>query len=190
MKDESYKNQNEAREPKSLLLNIKKFTLLLGLNPETDIPNSITAKAEELGLIRKDEEHITVLSNAVAKKLRDFFAPLSELERLAASDAFSAMVNKLAWNYNPQKEYYLVSKKFPGASGRPQEERKAIIELVDLPDLEPFYVELTQKFGLELELPIPHVTLFTGGDLEEGKKAGIGIYSVKEFESMDPQKIE
>ncbi|MEX0877913.1 MAG: hypothetical protein WDZ40_03585 [Candidatus Spechtbacterales bacterium] len=43
--------------------------------------------------------------------------------------------------------------------------------------------------GLDLEVPLPHITLFTTSTREENQLRGIGVYSKEQFEDLSPEKI-
>ena len=58
-----------------------------------------------------------------------------------------------------------------------------------LQGLNDFYKQLNILLKETFDEPLPHITLYTTSTREDKRLRGIGIYSQKQLEKLDPQQI-
>lgn len=100
--------------------------------------------------------------------------------------AIQELSKKFNWNFAFKKESYFITKHY----SEDKEERRSIIQLVSLPNLDPFYKKLNKLLGTKFDTPFPHITPFTNSTNKGKKLRGIGIYSKKQFRALNPIKIK
>jgi len=122
---------------------------------------------------KKDEFHVTLIGSEVSKNISDI--QFIEIKKIAEN---------LDWKFNLKPEYLYISKKYPNG-----EIRKSIIQLIELPDMEKYYKKISEIIGEEIEVPVPHVTLFTNSTDSQNSLRGIAVYSEKDLETLSPRKI-
>ncbi|MCI5051287.1 MAG: hypothetical protein MRY57_03190 [Candidatus Pacebacteria bacterium] len=151
----------------------EKQTLILGVE-EISIPEQIQRFANKDNLIKKSEFHITLVGNRTGEII---------LEKIAESNiAIEKLLNlgkKYNWDFSYIDKYYYMQKDYDDHT------RHSIIQPITLPDLEKFYDDLEQVYGLSFSRPYPHITYFAKGD----KNQGIGIYSHTDFEKFKKQQL-
>lgn len=120
----------------------------------------------------KDELHVTLVGRALGARLRKAGLRPEQMERLAAGRD---------WTVRPTREYWLVQA--PDEPGR-EAPRQSIVQLIDVPDLEPFLAELAQTAGITLPDPAPHLTWYTrnGGQ-------GVGLGSDEVFRERRVRRL-
>lgn len=183
-----------APEITDILFNKEKGTLLIEINKNSSGITAVKEIAQTKNLAEKSEIHLTIIGSSTAKAI------LSFLEK-SAPDARENILSKIQdlaqhtnWKLNFKPEFYYIKKEYndtdldnPGKII--PEIRESIIQMANVENLEEFYVQLEKIIGLELEVPLPHITLFTTSSHEEKKTRGIGIYSEKDLESLNPEQI-
>ncbi len=173
-----------------MIFNKNTATLLIELSINRKTLEWLRAKAEQEGLVEKSEFHITVVGRETGEIIIHKLDILTPEERAKKIDEIARLASDFAWHFSLQTKHYFISKKYPGTTSQnAEEERKSYIQLVDLPDLNEFYKKLNLLLGLDLEIPVPHITLFTTSTLADKKSRGIGIYSKQQFKSLQPQEI-
>ncbi|MEK7081167.1 MAG: hypothetical protein AAB902_02155 [Patescibacteria group bacterium] len=160
-----------------------------GLFLENDNTGSvIESRALGEGFRRQDKRHITVLSGSTRELLKNILDKLSLEEKRVVLDKIKNIFEGLKWEFKP-KEIYRIKK--TGYVDNPNilENRESYINIVEMPDMEIFYLKLNSLLKSNLPTQIPHITLFTKGERENPKWYGIPIPSTEEFNSMNPEKI-
>ena len=61
--------------------------------------------------------------------------------------------------------------------------------MIDMPDIEVFYKKLNSLLKTDLPIQLPHITLFTKGEIEKPRYYGIPVSSKEDFEKMNPEKF-
>lgn len=186
--------ESEPQTPKYKSFDREKLVLLLGLDISKVDLESLKGKAAENGLEPRRELHITVIGYKNAGSIRNLLSSFSETKRRNILFSIKTLIAKTDWSFVLAPEKYHVSKTYsnpnPVASnGFQAERREAYIQLIRLPALRKFYEQLNAILGANLELPFPHVTLYTGGDDRQKAKMGIGINSEEEFHKLEPESI-
>lgn len=185
------KHKLETQEKREeILFNKEAITLVLSVNPDITHLDRLQNLAEKYGLFRKEEFHITLIGRETGEIIKENLNKYSGEER----DRFLLEIQKLAQNFNWscifRDEYYFISKEYADIDrDNVVERRQSYIQLIELLDLKKFYERLNQLLHLDLDVPFPHVTLFTTSTHEDKKLRGIGIYSREQFESLTPQKL-
>lgn len=111
----------------------------------------------------KDELHVTLVGNALARELRAAFGEHAPAVVEAAFDAQD-------WRLGRTGRRLLLRKACVEAGAT--RVAHSIVELVELPAMAPFRRALGRALGRQLPLPPPHVTLYTAG-----RAQGIGVSS-------------
>ncbi|HRI35681.1 MAG TPA: hypothetical protein PK765_01000 [bacterium] len=169
------------------IVRFDKNTLAFVLNIDPiDIPLSIRKEAESLQLLKKDEFHITIIGRATGEILTNHLQNFSQEKRINILATIETLITKTIWNIRLENEYFFIEKAYQN----PEETRKSIIQIANTPELNQFYKELEILFEVKLDLPIPHVTLFTNSTREKKKLRGIGIYSASQMQELNPKKIQ
>ena len=166
-----------------------KITLLLDIllkDSDVDVVKDI---AEKEGLSRKIDFHITLIGSKTGQAILEKLSKLPEEEKEKVILSIEALANDFDWSYELIPEYYSISKKHKSGDEGGEELRKSIIQPIALPDLALFYEKLNELIGSDFDIPFPHMTLFTTSTNEVTKLRGIGIYSEKEFEALNPERL-
>ena len=170
----------------------EQLTLILPVNELGFDFSKIEPMAFKNGMQKKKEFHITIIGYKSAKIIEaTLLKDESSVEKILRS--FVDIINSTDWSYKPLEEFYTISKNYSfidhHTKQRINETRTAIIQMIILECITDFYEKLNTLLGLNLESPIPHVTLFTKSTHLPNMFEGIGIYSKEEFEKLKPQKI-
>ena len=173
--------------PKKIVFDPEKITLLLTIKPKKYAFHEVERVAKQKWLSKKKEFHITLMGSTAGEVILEKIIRNSK-EKKKILSTIKELANKFSWNCSFQKKYYFISKVYPGPNLK-KEERKSIIQLVNLPNLAPFYKKINRLLGTKFEIPFPHITLFTNSTRKDKRLRGIGIYSKKEFRSLKPLKI-
>src|SRR5688572_15882708 len=113
-------------EPSEVVFNGDTYTLLLSVNPDDfNVPKYVSKHAEQEGLIKKEELHITILGFAAGRKIAEVLSIHQEKR-----GKFMDMVNNLRWSFEPKLEFYSIRKSYSikGVS----EERQSVIMMVNV----------------------------------------------------------
>lgn len=180
-----------AEKEAELTFNEGMATLLLNMHPDQETFSWLKEKAVNEGLFQKSEFHITLIGRETGEIILTKLSNLAPEERERVLKQIDQLSSQFVWSFSQKPEYYYISKEYVDPEEpNIEEERKSYIQVVDLPDLTPFYEKLNSLLNLNLEIPFPHITLFTESTLEKNRLRGIGIYSKDQFDSLNPQKID
>lgn len=165
-------------------------TLLLDVRVDKSALAGLEKRAAQEGLFQKNEFHVTLIGFGSGKIILKKLESLPLEARQSALKDIENLSHQFNWAFTLRPEYYLVSKEYHDVVDKSMsEERKSYIQIVDLPDLQPFYKKLNDMLGLYLTVPFAHITLFTTSTLEKNKLQGIGILSEKQFKELNPVRI-
>jgi len=166
-------------------------TLLIDVTKDIQVSSEVEEVAQREGYDLKKERHITVIGFPIKRKIEEVLKNLSKEDRVRVEEEIDNLVAKTNFTYNLLDEHYFITKEYKAASwvdpttgetkSKPASTRKAIIQKVDMPVIQGFYSELGNILDTTFDKPFPHITLATQGD-----PMGIGINSVKEFNSLNP----
>ena len=169
-------------------------TLLLDIDNKFIDQESKKNEAEQLGLMRKNDFHLTIIGNDTGKKILTLTASLNEKERENILDKIYTLAESIQWKvrledafFYIQKEYITPDQSSPDANNN--EKRESIIQTAGFEGIDEFYQKFNIVLGTEFETPWPHITHYTTSTREDKKTRGIGIYSQKQFEELHPQTI-
>lgn len=176
--------------PKDPRFDVMKGTLLLPLQHTDLVPRleMFRAEAELRNLTAKNEFHITVIGYRAGSILAALMRQLKEPEYARAKDAFLKLALETDWSFSFENQAaYAVEKEYNNRSAK--EVRHSILQLVHMPGIEEFYRRLNSAIPTPLQLPFPHVTLYTSSTNPETQSAGIGIDSETELATLHPQRL-
>lgn len=179
----------EKERPANPVFYRDKGSLLLEIEPDESSIAAIQGVAGSEGLSRKNKFHITLIGRETGEIILEKIKNLSPEEQERILSEIEVLSRKFDWKYSLGNEYYFISKTYQESGDKAKEERKSIIQLIEFPNLAPFYDELNKLLGTNFDLPFPHVTLFSTSTREDMKLRGIGLYSKFQFESLNPKKI-
>lgn len=123
----------------------------------------------------KEELHITIISD-------DAGTILKHLENRPDDQAgINDLVLSSNWSYRKLPKFYYVTE---------EPDKETIIQMVDMPGLRQFLMDLSKLIGHGLTVPPTHVTLYM-----RGTDKGIGIPSTAAFEDLiradvEPEEIQ
>ena len=157
---------------------------MLDLDPGSISGDGKEAAAAKLELGRKREFHLTAIGSATGEAIKADLLARDEKERLRLFGAVADLARTWVWTARPQDDFYLIRKTYEGS-----EVRTSIIQKVALDGLAEFYGRLNALLGTSFEVPMPHLTLYTGSTNPEKALRGIGLYSEKEFLDLGPEKV-
>lgn len=156
-------------------------TLTLVLDIENvSISEALKSAALWYNLLQKEDYHITIIWTKVAKKIIRYTQRLHDSSRKIFMDILHKLMKKYEFQVSLGDEVYYIEKSYDNWH------RFSIIQLALVDNLKEFYADLSILLWEQIELPFPHITLFTNSTNPEKKFRGIGIYSQKEFEDMNP----
>lgn len=167
-----------------MIFDAEKVTLIMRIHEQSVVSHSIQEYADREGLLFKEEFHITLIGRATGEMIAEQISEYEPEERSAIIERIKELHESYEWKYSFEQVYYFIAKEYP-QEGATSEIRKSIIQMIDLPDLEPFYQSLCDLLGVQIRVPLPHVTLLT--TFTNGRLWGIGIYSVEQFEELCPE---
>jgi hypothetical protein len=171
------------KELDEVIFDRESYTLLLPIEKESFVTlDYVQDKALELNLSEKDEYHITIFGFGAGKKIED--ALRGEARKI---EDFIELVNGTAGGYELKDEFYSIKKTYK-IMGVP-EERRSVIMMVRVPELEEFFDRVNRLLGTNLEVPPTHITLYTKSSLLENNQTGIGISSSRDFLDLKPSNI-
>ena len=184
---ENFKATSPETYPSNHSLNFNKenINLLLSLTPSNSVPEMVLSIVNRENLTQKNEFHSTIIGRETGDLIVSMLNNLSTEERSAIISKIEKLSNEFTWTYTPKEEYLFILKVYG-----PDDTRKSIIQIINLPDLQPFYTKLNELLGTCFAIPFPHITLFTTSTREDKKLRGIGIYSEEDLISLNPIKIE
>ncbi|MBT4251528.1 hypothetical protein HOD82_04180 [bacterium] len=157
--------------------------LLLDVSPENINLERVRNFAKEKGLFEKKEFHFTIIGS---KTTDEILKKIKEGERENVLNEIEDLSKSIDWEARLRDEVYYIKKEYPE---RKNEIRESIIQIAKIRGLEDFYKKLQKLIGIEFEIPLPHVTIFSNSTNPEKRLRGIGIYSEKQFRKMNPIRI-
>jgi len=153
-------------------------TLLLPVNASAWASPAGPVLLDGHHFVPKPELHVTLIGRALGQQL--LASPGERRYRtLVARTAFES----LDWSLTRTGTLLRLEKH--GAEGGPDDRMGAIIELIELPAMVEFYLQIGMLLGRELSVPPPHVTLYTAG-----KAKGIGITNANALREFTVRPIQ
>lgn len=151
-------------------------------------------EAEHLNLFEKDEFHITIIGSETGEIILKHIASLVEPEKSKLVEQLKELCETYNWQVFLLSEFYYIRKQYEKNNDIDLhsiniEIRESIIQLVKIPRLAFFYKKLNALVNQKFETPFPHLTLYTTSTNEDKKLRGIGIYSKKDFNALEPVAI-
>lgn len=159
--------------------NPEKGTLLLAI-PEIAIPYKVIEYAERNNYQIKENLHLTILSFQNGKKL-------IQLGNNILLESILPLTESFDWEVSFLPEYFILERTVPEFKlndqiQTPQHTRRSIIQKVSVPAYNTFFKKLSEISGIEFEIPVAHVTLFSWSDYEPERGSGIALNSQADFE--------
>ncbi len=159
-----------------LIFNKDNSSIIFIIKEDIIIPDIINKFAMGKGLLPRKEFHITIIGLDTGRSLnKDIF------------EKVKAIAESFEWSFSLKNEFYYVNKTYFNLDD--SEKRESIIQMIELPDLARFYLELNQLCNKEFAIPLPHITLYTNSSTKDNKFNGIGLYSKRDFENLLPERI-
>lgn len=175
---------SSATAEKKLIVDKEKGTIILEVEISENCWTDIQEDMEKCGLQKKSEFHTTIIGSQTAESILEKIKDLNHGEQKAVQEKILTLAQGFHWRYHVKKEYWIISKDYPES-----EKRQSIIQVIDLPSLNYFYIELNNLLGTSFETPFPHITLCSKSSKDETMLRGIGIYTQQEFNILKPTKI-
>jgi hypothetical protein len=119
----------------------------------------------------KDELHITILSRDAADQVTEYLQ-----QNPKDAPGVKKLIDQTYWSFYKENRFYHV---------REDEETETIIQMVEVPELEPFFKKLGEMTGRSLDLPPVHVTLYM-----RGTEKGIGLPTQAVFDELVQEKVD
>ena len=131
----------------------------------------------------KSEFHVTLLGSAVG----------GEIRRRSESDSslrpgLESLIAERSWEINPQPEFLRIRKDKKAVTPSGSESvvhAEAIIQRVEVPAALSFYQKCGEIFGIKMEVPPLHISLYTHGD-----DSGIGLPSESALAACSPCRVK
>lgn len=161
------------------------LTLLLKISTPIKSIKKLQSRARRWRFSAKEEFHLTVIGTKTARILKE----LSETDIAAKIEKVLA---KIDWKYSLNKEILKIRKSYyrTDAQGESQKEtRESIIQMIDLTGLDQFYKKMNSTFKTKIDLPVPHITLFSKSTDKRKQLRGIGVYSKEDLLALRPEEI-
>lgn len=175
--------------PAEIVFDKDKCTLLLEISAtDIQISSFIKAKAREDGLDGKKDFHITVLGFKVGQTLSKRLQSLDTAQSKEIMDRVGALINKTSWQIELTDLFYKITKYYQPRDGM-AEERMSYIQMVNLDGINIFIQELTRLFGINIDVPPAHVTIFSKSSNKEKMLDGIGLASADELRKANPVQL-
>jgi hypothetical protein len=138
-------------------------SIVLPVPPERWPPPGDGVRLDHLAFDPKPELHVTLVGTCLGRELQATFGATMAARVREARDA-------LDWHFERSGRCLLLRKSC--AEYGHVRVAHSIIELIDLPAMAPFQRALGRMLGRQLQVPPPHVTLYTAGCAQ-----GIGVSS-------------
>ena len=137
------------------------------LHLDTTLINLDTKKeiAESLGLYPKDEYHSTIIGFTTGKQILNVLDSFQEQRKEKLLLAVDQLLKSFTRNVELQDNYFLIEKTYNNPESI--ETRKSLIQLVNIQDINEFYIKLNNLLGKDFATPMPHITLYTASTKEE-----------------------
>lgn len=158
----------------------ERMSLLLGLEGEHLDPG-LSEKLTSHGFEPKEDLHMTAIGFKNGRTLVKALKAMPDAQRQVAMDTISSAAQNTDWNITPNGQFFGLEKQYDGE----ETPRRSLVEMVDCPQLGEFYGLIGSVVpGLDLEVPLAHITLGT-----EGNPSGVRIDNVAELQQFG-QSIE
>ena len=169
-------------------------TLLLNINERDLAFKELENTALKKGLFRKEEVHLTLLGSKNGEAILVKLNALPEEQKTSQLAKIKEIAETFSWKVVVKPECYYISKKYndpdPNDLGKTiPETRESIVQMLEVEDLEEFYRAIREFTGIDFDLPLSHATLYTNSTRQDKRLRGIGIYSEKQFNELNPEKI-
>lgn len=171
-----------------LLFDSEKLTLLLNVFKNAVNASALAELAKQQGLLLKSEFHITIIGSDTGEAINEKLSQCSDQQKAETILKIKELADSINWQLVAKPEYYYITKEY--ADDQNPETRKSYVQLFDLIGLTEFYERLNKLLGLNLVVPLPHVTIFTTSTNPQKQLRGIGIYSAEQFKGLGPQKLD
>ena len=152
-------------------------------SPDSALERTKTIAQKE-GLSPKTEFHITIIGRETEDAIFEKLDTVSTKVKDEIKEDINVLLKKYTWSHTLLDEYFLITKQY-----RDGEERRSIIQTIELTELADFYSKLNSILNTLFLTPFPHITLYTTSTRPDKKLRGIGLYSNDQFLSLNPQKI-
>jgi hypothetical protein len=153
--DQNNANQDDLRDPVRVTFDESEGFLMVQLDKNEYGFRDQPARFQGQTFQPKSELHITIISRDASEIVKNHLAQQPE-----ASGALQGLIDATRWLYCRLGDYYHVR----------EDEAETIIEMVEVPELQGFFSELSRMVGQGLVLPPTHVTLYT-----YNRDEGIGL---------------
>ena len=169
-------------------------TLLLDIDKKYIDLESKRDKAKQLGLMRKNDFHLTIIGSNTGKKILAMMSQFDKKVRENIVDKIYKLAESIQWKVKLEDAFFYIQKEYtvpdPSTSEvNNNEKRESIIQIAKFEGIDEFYQKLNILLKTAFEAPWPHITSYTTSTREDKKTRGIGIYSKKQFEELHPQNI-
>jgi hypothetical protein len=190
----SQKDGKSNAFPLEMIFYRKTATAILGIDRNLIDTETKKDVAETLGLLKKEEFHITLIGSKTGDDILLSLHDLPDVEKSNMLDKIYSICASFDWKATLKNEFFFLEKDYASSSPiDPQstisETRKSIIQMVEIDKMKDFYTALNTLVSKQYKEPLPHITLYTVSTREDKKLRGIGVYSRDHFEHMHPQKI-
>ena len=169
------------------------FAITLPVDPP-EIPERIRTIAKQYGMAEKLEHHVSVMVTKNARLVEEAIEKSRRTEEML--EKTRTTLDALDWTYELTDEYYLQENAYVqgdmaalGYKNLPNHTRRTIIQRVRMPDMATFYKQISKLLNVSLDIPVPHVTLFSWSDYPPMMTRGIGISSEQDFRSYTKRKL-
>jgi hypothetical protein len=154
------------------------------------IPPAIYARAEEFGMILKNEFHLTLIGNALGQKLKA--ASPTEVQIRTLEEEL--MIICQSDHVNFMESFYFCEKDYDQIFGQEiikvDHTRQSIVQLT-VTSMEKRVLQfLRQYFFVNLNDNLGHITLFTSATDKRAESLGIGMQDADEFRLYMKEAIE
>jgi hypothetical protein len=162
-------DENELRDPVRVSFDEKTGYLVIQLDPAEYGYKAQEAQHQGKTFQPKDELHITVVSREAADEVARFMRKDAE-----HAGHIHGLIDSIRWSYRKLDRYYHIQKG----------EEETIIQMVEMPELESFFSELSRITGQGLALPPTHVTLYM-----RNSEKGIGLPTGETLERLSQGEV-
>lgn len=175
------------------ILNKEKFTLTLGVS-QTDVDlEELKDKAQAEGFEPKEDFHITLIGFKPGKTILEALEKMPNHERIFKGNQIQKLIDNTDWSFEMLPKKYHLKKEYQFKNYDTGEvipkTRESYVQMIELKSIADFYEQLNKILRTNLEIQLPHLTLYTKGTDPEKSKMGIGINSEKELNELNPQQI-
>lgn len=186
---------NKDKFPTEIIFDRDDATLLISISKDALNLSPLRTVAESRGLEEKAETHLTILGSKTGKAIHHYIKSLSEEQGEKVLDGIEQIAQNIDWQVSFKPVCYYIQKEYKDPAPDQDTEavpevRSSIIQMVETQNIQEFYHRLKDLTGLEFELPPPHLTLFAGSTSQDKQQRGIGIYSEKDFQALNPELIK